>query len=658
MSLPQRVAEMLTRILTLLLKELRQHAVVLGLVVLCMPVIWLLLLLAAFGAAQTVSYMEVHTNFLRMMVIPFGFALGNRLIVTELYGRTQLFLEALPMHRAEPFVVKWVVGFSVLVGVAMCSLVCTMLVASMREPLDLPFVLSLTSRTLTFCTGLWAFLFMMGLLGKMRIPIYVLLTLVLLILTETTELELMRFGPFALVGSELALSRAGIPWGDVGITLAFTAGFIVVSGVLLSIAEGSVQEVLSKPMSSRERAMMGIAILFVMIVWGGLQPNPQPLPYELTGEFVVRSERVPLVIAYGAAAYREPAEALQARLEPSLEALQSGFALAELPEMRVVLRAGLDGRTFDTPTLRTGDGALVRANFLPEANPDLEGLEAALIGSFLDGHSGGRACFEPQCWVRDGFALWWASCGPHRPEGGAACEASADRALQALLFAREHEATPGALLHWETSRETRHPRIAESFAFDVMRTLAHQRGALAPLQLARARFSQQAPTDSRATWSYLVNPVEVSVEEVAGMDLGGLVAAWRTDAQTTRTRADVQALTGPIWPLPQVTQLLFESEGSQRNILIDLAVPSPWRDAEGATVTVHTRVLGPLDELVRPWETAREVTVLTQGEATRRIVIRGQAARGNRVLIMVDVENPSAGLSSPIRLFSERRLVQ
>ena len=71
---------MLTRILTLLLKELRQHAVVLGLVVLCMPVIWLLLLLAAFGAAQTVSYMEVHTNFLRMMVIPFGFALGNRLM--------------------------------------------------------------------------------------------------------------------------------------------------------------------------------------------------------------------------------------------------------------------------------------------------------------------------------------------------------------------------------------------------------------------------------------------------------------------------------------------------------------------------------------------------------------------------------------------------
>lgn len=649
---------MFTRILTLLLKELRQHTVVLGLVMLCMPPVWLILVLGTFAGHSTVSYMEIHTTFLRFMVIPFGFALGNRLIVTELYGRTQLFLEALPMHRAEPFVVKWIMGFGVLGGVAMCSLFFTMLVASTREPLDLPFVLSLTSRTLVFSAWLWAFLFLMGLLGKMRIPVYVLLMLVVLILAETTELEVSRFGPFALIGSELALSRTGIPWSEAGITLALTLGFVVVSGVLLSISEGSVQEVLSKPMSSRERAMMGISIMFVLTVWTGLQPDPEPLPYEMTGDFVTRSERVPLVIAYGAAPYREASEALLARLEPSLEALQSGLALTELPEMRVVLRAGLDGRTFDTPTLRGGDGALVRANFLPEANPDLEGLEAALIGSFLDGHSGGRACFEPQCWVRDGFALWWATCGPHRPQGGAACEASADRALQALLFTREHEATANALLHWETSRETRHPRVAESFAFDVMRTLAHQHGANAPLQLARSRFGQLAPTDSRATWSYLVNPVQASVQEVAGTDLPALVEAWQADAQATRARADVQALAGPLWPIPVITQLTFESEGdSQRNIVIDLAVAPPWRDAEGVTVTVHTRLLGPLDELVRPWETRRDVTVLTRGEATRHIVIRGQAARGNRLLIMVDIENSSAGLSAPIRLFSERRLV-
>lgn len=649
---------MFSRILTLLLKEFRQHAVVLGLVVLCMPAVWLLLILITFSAPATVSYMEVHTTFMRVMVIPFAFALGNRLIVTELYGRTQLFLEALPMHRAEPFLVKWFVGFFLLAGIAMFSLAGTLLVASMREPIDVPFLLSLTSRTLVFSATLWAFLFMMGLLGKMRVPIYVLLAFVLLILTETTELEVSRFGPFALIGSELALSRAGIPWSEVGASLALLLGFIAVSAVLLSISEGSVQEVLSKPMSSRERAMMGISIMFVLTVWAGLQPDPEPLPYVMSGEFVVRSERVPLVIAYGAAPHREAADALRLRLEPSLAALQSGLGLSELPEMRVVLRAGLDGRTFDTPTLRSGDGALVRANFLPEANPDLEGLEAALIGSFLDGQSGGRACFEPQCWVRDGFALWWASCGPHRPNGGAACEASADRALQALLFTREHDATPNALLHWETSRETRHPRIAESFAFDVMRTLAHAHGAEAPVRLARDRFAHLAPADSRATWSYLTSPMQASLQEVASTDLPSLLTAWRTDAQRARARSDVQALAGGIWPIPTITHVAFEPEGeSQRNIVIDLALESPWRDAEGVTVTVLTRVLGPFDELVRPWEMRRDVTVLTRGEGTRQLVIRGQAARGNRLLIQVDIENPSAGLSAPIRLFSERRLV-
>ena len=649
---------MFSRILTLLLKELRQHSVVLGLVVLCMPVVWLLLILLTFSAPATVSYMEVHTTFMRIMVVPFAFALGNRLVVTELYGRTQLFLEALPMHRAEPFVVKWFVGLFLLAGIAMASLFGTLLVTSMREPIDAPFLLSLTSRTLVFSITLWAFLFMMGLLGKMRIPLYVLLALGLLILTETTELEVSRFGPFALMGAELALSRAGIPWAEVAASLGLALGFVVVSAVLLGISEGSVQEVLSKPMSSRERAMMGISIMFVLTVWAGLQPDPEPLPYVMSGDFVVRSERIPLVIAYGAAPHREAADALRARLEPSLEALQSGLGLSELPEMRVVLRAGLDGRTFDTPTLRGGDGALVRANFLPEANPDLEGLEAALIGSFLDGQSGGRACFEPQCWARDGFALWWASCGPHRAHGGAACEANADRALQALLFTREHEASPNALLHWETSRETRHPRIAESFAFDVMRTLAHRHGAEAPLQLARARFTDLAPADSRATWSYLTHPMEDSLEDVASTDFAALVTAYREDAQTTRSRADVQALAGRIWPLPTVTNLAFESEGeSQRNIVIDLALEAPWRDAEGVTVTVLTRLLGPFDEVVHPWETRRDVTVLTRGETTRQLVIRGQAARGNRLLIQVEIENPSAGLSAPIRLFSERRLV-
>ena len=657
---------MISRLWVLLLKELRQHTVVIAVATLGLPIAWLFFLLGALGAAATVSYMEIHASFLRFAFLPFAFAVGNRLVVADLYGRTQRFLEGLPMGRLEPFVVKWSLGAVILLGVSCTSLVVTLAVASLREPIDAGFVTSLGTRTIVFTLTLWSFLFAMGQLGKLRVPLYLALGLVLILLASTTELELMRFGPFALIGQDLALSRAGVPWTETLVSLAIAGAFLATTVALSFVREGGVQETLSKPMSSRERAMVGIATCTVLIVWSGLQPEPEPAPYQMTGEHVVRARSVPLVIGYGSPAGREDAEALLARLEPSLLALMPAMGWTALPEARVVLRGSLDGRTFEDAFLRPGDGALVRANFRASASPDLEGLEAALVRSLLDDRTNHRAHYEPQAWARSGFPLWWAYCGPHRGDPhrtthAADCRlSSARRALAQLPLHASASGGRGVdrarIAAWSRLREEESDRVAESLAGSGMVTLARLTNGAGPPQLARALFSAWSPRDSRTVLSTLFSPPSARLLASTTIDEATLHREWQADLVRDRASPEVAALLGRVAPRPTATLAITTPRGSLRTLVVEVTVP--WADTDGVVVGVLTHTLLPFDTIVEESDLRRDRFVLRAGEHTRRIELTGRVSAGDRILVIVEVEDPSSGLTAPTRLFAERRVVE
>jgi hypothetical protein len=669
---------LIARLWTLLLKELRQNTVVLAVAALGLPIAWLFFMLGAFGAAATVSYMEIHANFLRFAFVPFAFAVGNRLVVTELYGRTQRFLEGLPMGRFEPAFVKWTLGAAILLGVSVSSLVVSLAVASLREPIDAGFATSLGARTLVFTITLWSFLFMMGQLGKLRVPLYLVLGLVLIILASTTELELMRFGPFALVGQDLALSREGVPWAESATSLAIAAACLAVTVALAFVREGGVQETLSKPMSSRERAMVGIATCTILIVWTGLQPEAEPMPYQMSGEHVLRARSVPLVIGYGSEAGRADAERLLARLEPSLVALMPAMGWTALPEARVVLRGSLDGRTFENAALRAGDGALVRANFRETASPDLEGLEAALVRGLLDDRTNHRADFEPQAWARSGFPLWWAHCGPHRtpptaPALGPCTLSASRRALAQLALHASPEGGRGVdrarIAAWSRLREEENDRVAESLAGTGMVTLARLTGGAGPTQLANALFSRWVPDDSRVVLTTLLSPLPSRLRDATGVELDGLHAEWQADLVRDRSAPEVATLLGRVSPRPTATFTIAAREGSLRTLVFDVTVP--WARTEGVIVTVLTRVLAPFDTRVEAPDLRRDQFVLEAGAGTsvgggasagapvtRHIELTGRVSAGDRILVLVEVEDPASGLGAPTRILAERRVVE
>lgn len=663
---------MIARLWTLLLKELRQNTVVLAVAALGLPIAWFFFMLGAFGAAATVSYMEIHANFLRFAFVPFAFAVGNRLVVAELYGRTQRFLEGLPMGRFEPAVVKWSLGAAILLGVASSSLVVSLAVASFREPIDTGFATSLGARTVVFTITLWSFLFMMGQLGKLRVPLYLVLGLALIILASTTELELMRFGPFALVGQDLALSRAGVPWAEALTSLAIAAGCLGVTVALAFVREGGVQETLSKPMSSRERAMVGIATCTILIVWTGLQPEAEPMPYQMSGEHVLRARSVPLVIGYGSEAGRADAERLLARLEPSLVALMPAMGWTALPEARVVLRGSLDGRTFENAGLRAGDGALVRANFRETASPDLEGLEAALVRGLLDDRTNHRAHFEPQAWVRSGFPLFWAHCGPHRaPPTAPSAPCTLSPSRRALAQLALHATPTGGrgvdrarIAAWSRLRERENDRVAESLAGTGMVTLARLTNGAGPAQLANALFSRWAPDDSRVVLGTLFSPLPSRMRDATGVELDALHAEWQADLVRDRSAPEVAALLGRVSPRPTATFTVAAREGSLRTLVFDVTVP--WARTEGVVITVLTRVLAPFDTIVEAPDLRRDQFVLAAptGQAppgapvTRHIELTGRVSAGDRILAIVEVEDPASGLGAPTRLLAERRVVE
>jgi hypothetical protein len=494
---------------------------------------------------------------------------------------------------------------------------------------------------------------------------------VLIILASTTELELMRFGPFALIGQELSTSRAGVPWTETLVSLAIAGGCLAVTVAMSLVREGGVQETLSKPMSSRERAMVGIATCTILIVWSGLQPEAEPMPYQMSGEHVLRARSVPLVIGYGSEAGRADAERLLARLEPSLVALMPAMGWTALPEARVVLRGSLDGRTFENAGLRAGDGALVRANFRETASPDLEGLEAALVRGLLDDRTNHRAHFEPQAWVRSGFPLWWAHCGPHRtPTTAPSTPCTLSPSRRALAQLALHASPDGGggrgvdrarIRAWTRLREEENDRVAESLAATGMVTLARLTQGVGPAAFARSLFSTWAPDDSRVVLTTLLSPVPTRLRDATGVEIEALHQEWQADLARDRSHPEVAALLGRVSPRPSATFTITPREGSLRTLVFDVSVP--WARTEGVVITVLTRVLLPFDTIVEAPDLRRDQFVLDAAPSpgatvTRHIELTGRVSAGDRILAIVEVEDPTSGLGAPTRLLAQRRVVE
>lgn len=618
------------RLLAFFVKELVEHALVLFFVAILCAAGYLLFLLAAFGAPTTVTYLEAHANFTRF-ALPFcAMGLGHRLVVSELSGRPAKFLEGLPMRPWEPLLVKWVFGALVLGGLALVSLAISAAVAVFREPIDVPFVALVLTRTLAAILTFWTFFFVMGLLGKARVPLYLALTLGLVVLTASTSLELMHLGPFMLIGPDFVLERASWPWEQLAQCFGASAALLGLGLLVTRLREGGLEERLSKPMSQREVAFASIAAFALLTLYGELQDEPEPAPYAMPSDHVLRSASLPIAIGYLDDEAEAPARELLGRLESDVGELMAAAGWQRIPQLRVSLRRSLDAREVEPVGLSQDDGVLLRASFAGE-DRDLSRVSESLISALLSSRTRGRADLEPSAWLRDGVASYWATRNDP--------EARRRRDAHALFVTRDRGADRARLRRFLRLRESDGPRGASALAMTGVEALvgmAEPASALGRL-LARA-FPAGAPNDLRAVASTWLDPVPHVLAETTDVTEDALFAAWAARLDALRADRQVTSLLGP------AAGARASITASPMSIEVSASIP------EGTTLGVHHVAIDafdrPVDERTMHGESAG------RSEGSTVIQLAGAYASGSRALVVADLLG--TGVGAPLRLASAR----
>lgn len=612
------------RIAALLQKELWQHGWVVALVGAFIGLVQALLLLGAAVGPRTITMLEAHAMFMRIFAPLLAVALGHRLVVREYHARTQLFLEALPVHRAEVLVVKYCAGLAVLGASVALSLACTSAVAIIWEPLTLSWIDAIFVRSEVFVFALWSVLFAMGLLGSWRIPLYLAIGVLLLFLDSGTDVDLARFGPFALLGDTLVLERHTLPWAALGETLLIALVAVGLGSALALVNEGSVAESLAKTMSRREKIAVGVVMCLALIAMEVADPKHDKEPFSFEHDAVVRRDEARLSVLYLEPRHRAQAEALADVLAEDLVGLRRTLGYrGPFGPAHIALRESLAPNERERVELDESDeGFLLRAHFTDPAF-DQARFRAHVLELAIESATDGRAALESRAWVRSGTAGLWANR-----------DGDPDLRL-AVVWRRDRAARYGALDRFRRTEERFGSDSARAIATSAAFAFAELNGRDAWFRFARSVLAEDPPPGVFSSIAELRDPVRERFARAVAP--ARFEAAWRA------------TLAHPI-ALPRAAAWLevTPEEGDLRTVRwgIRFSAPPP----AGAFCALVHAPLGAFDGVIEATDLLREErpcdALAADGE---RLV--GRYSAHDRVFLGVEME----ALDARLRLLAERR---
>lgn len=636
------------RLTLLVRKEVHQHR---------WPLVALsLLLLVGLGlnlweeesARRSLSLFEAANRFVIIFLPMAALLLGNRLVVNEYQGRTQRFVEALPIHRMEMLMGKFLFGWAYLICASSVALLVVSVMASEIEAPDLHFAWILTVRTQAFVYCLWCFVFAMGFTGKLRIPIYVGIVFTIIILLHFKDLDLQRFGPFALIDPEtFSLERNAIPVYQTLQTLAVGSGCLCLALCLASIREGSVAETLAQRMTRREKMTVGailIVSLFASIV---LEERREKEPYRFKSEAVVRVDDPPIDILYGQAGIKPHAQQLLNRLQISLREFYDHIGITERPAVNIAYSASLDGRTYETARLDDVDGVLIRANFYALTANREKALAAYLLRAILVKSTHHRSRFEPKYWLHDGLSRWYFEHGV----GEGSATVNEQLLLRALVAVGEDGIQARDLRRWAEIREQIGEPLAEALAYTGLVALEDRKGRAAVLALARGMYGREFTDDVRETFYEWHHPMARLFAQTTGLSWKEFLEHWNTWLRIQRAHHDRQARLATLQGILANVEIRSR-DGGLRDIeyrfIFDQGPPE-----SGTVCTLLHRKLSPFSRAIKPHSLLREEQICNPNASTRRL--SGRYGPGERVFLGLEVD--SILLDTPVRVYAQRRVM-
>jgi hypothetical protein len=516
---------------TLLRKDAREAWVT---TLVLVPLTALASMAAAFAAHVRhldTSPLEALRGFALLMLPTGALAWSHVVVSRELSGKTQLFLEALPIRRASIFLAKLTVLLAAVTLLALA--VCT---GSLVVPADQGMTAGMLLRVTSFAWFIGALFFLVGLLGRYRLPLAFLACAAAFLLFQVTTIDLSRAGPLGLVDETLFLERHVIPWHTLALSSAVTAALLLVAALLALARETDLPARFAERMSQREKVFIAVSVLAIIAAGSTLEEKKPKSPYVLQDAAVKDSDGITVAVGSGVAGNNPADEALASYLH---EGLARAHAIVGLPFSRVIVVSSSDmpPGLVESGTLDAADGILFRTRPSASAAAREQLLERAVHAAVARA-THGRALLEHRRFVLGGFGTYVA----RQRHLATPLETDDDLWLQALCAAPDGP-TLARLAAWSRFEEEAGVAGAHAFAFTGLRVLAATAGEQRTNAFLHAALGFDAPNDVRALWR--TPDLDRALLSTCGMTRDAWLAAWRSAQADARQRLRLKLIQLP-----------------------------------------------------------------------------------------------------------------
>ena len=610
----------------LLRKELREH--------------WLVLTCMWVFAALTLLALQVQSNekgspMTAYHGMVFGFApllallLASRLVVREYNGRTQLFLETLPISRSQVLATKWGLGAALLLLTLTLSFGVTLLAARSQVSLNQHYIGLVAIRSMTFLLFIHALAFAIGLTGRYRFLLWALLVGCAMYAMQSGQMPVEQWPPFHLVRESMIYERLQLPLREVLLTALFTAGLLGASFALALGAEGSFVVALSRRMAAREKATVTVVIIALISCISVLEARKEKPLFVLAGS--QHSKGKPDVAV--ALNLNPPTElALAEQLSGDLRSMTGYLAIVPGAGLSLMPDETLDGGVFQRATLPRADGVVLRAAFA-SAQFDNDGLRAYALSEWLRWHSFDQAASEERRWLLDGFAQWSiAQALPQRQQ-----QLALRAALAARLLRERHLSVEQALGQWFTAREQLGGCLADALAWDLVSTLHARLGEPGFQAFARAALAEHRSREAWGRWSRPSLAEQLALAHAPDLPTLARQVEGGRGGQAARFAAALDAL--------GLAPIRFKAAPMAGGGAFEVAYQVGAPGAAAAPFAVRYVEL-------KPWDGELAEESLARVDATANGVLPASFARGTRLFTAVERRIDSLGCTA--RLAAQR----
>ena len=595
----------------LIRKELREHWVVL-----CITIAIDAFMLTGFlvRAGERGGRFSGLLEWAGMLGALTALVAANRLFVREYAGRTQLFLEVLPIGRPRIWATKWLFGWSYMAAITVAAWLASWLRALRTEPIASYDALRVLLWVGSFMFVVWSFATMAGMLGRHRYTAWIGVVCIASFVTYRGKLNAAELPVLDLLGPHVAMAHAPIDWSKLLKTWALAGGFCAASATLALAGSGAIASMLAQKMTARERVFIVVFGVVGMFAYSTVERRRSKPPYAISAAVSVATAHARVGILQGGGITDAAARQMARTIADDLEQLVGALGLDSTPAVFVLPKRGFDPTVIERAELDEAEGIVLRAA------PDvvLSVLRTEVLRAALADHTRQRALREDRQVLADGFTAWWAlRAEPSERE---------ERWLRAA--ASSVPVSVSTLTRWLETQERVGACVADALAFATMDVLRRRLGADASSRLARALFPR--PSDDVRV---LFEPKPAALLAGAGVTWSALAAEAEQERQLARARYAAE-----LARVPQRTAAIDVKHTPRQGTRVEvgmLGAPAYW--------ALYT-VLG-------PW--AGVQTALSRLDIrAARATLPLSTSRGARVLVALETED--AVLHCPLRVRAER----